>query len=81
MAFGGETKRNLWITLSVPLWDTINPWSTIRRLRSELSRTEELLAEANRERDDFRRKLSAGGRTAAQNHRIKVMAKAAEIRG
>ena len=50
------------------------PWSVIRRLRSELSHTESLLAEANR-------KLKAGGRTAAQNHRIKVMAKAAEIRG
>lgn len=40
------------------------PFSTIRRLRNELSATEALLAEANR-------KLRASSRSRAQNHQIK----------
>ena len=50
------------------------PWSTIRRLRSELHHTEALLTEAQR-------KLSAGGRAQADRHKQKIWAKAAELRG
>ena len=73
MGNGCETKRKNRAKFSDSFWHIFAPFATIRRLRSELSHTEALLAEAHR-------KLKAAGTTAEQNHRSKVMAKAAEMR-
>ena len=74
MGNGCETKRKNRAKFSDSFWHIFAPFATIRRLRSELSHTEALLAEAHR-------KLRAGGRACADRQRAKVMSKAAEIRG